>query len=62
MITDATSTGKSRKHNRSLLNKVPQIMDTIFTNLENNKTSDLHRLLLHLSQKKELINKCKKES
>lgn len=52
MITDATSTGKSRKHNRSLLNKVPQIMDTIFTNLENNKTSDLQRLLLHLSQKK----------
>ena len=37
-------------------------MYNIFTNLENNKTSDLHRLLLHLSQKKELINKCKKES
>ena len=27
-------------------------MYNIFTNLENNKTSDLQRLLLHLSQKK----------
>ena len=55
MITDATSTGKSRKHNRSLLNKVPQIMDTIFTNLENNKTFDSYRLVFNLAYKLNLI-------
>ena len=55
MITGATSTGKSRKHNRSLLNKVPQIMDTIFTNLENNKTFDSYRLVFNLAYKLNLI-------
>ena len=42
---------KSKKTSECLLNEIPQIMDTTFMKLENNKTIYPYRLVLNLADK-----------